>query len=126
MGFVDQTLDDYGRGVGLDDLRFNEQGVASLHFEEMGTLLVERLEDAVLVYLIREIERPNSEVYARALELCHWDHNPPYLVNVALRHEGYLAFSVRLDQTEFSLPTIERVVALLDSFHTQAIEGVVA
>ena len=126
MSWVDQILDEYGRGIGLDRLVFNEQGVASLQFEDIGSLFIERLDDAVLLYLVQEIERPTAEIYGRALELCHWDQNYPFVVNAALRGEKYLAFSTRLSETEFSLPTMERIIALFDQLHQQVKESVTA
>lgn len=131
MSWVDQTLAEYGQGLGLDRLAFNDDGVASLEFEQLGALFIEKIEDleagdAVLVYMVREVDRPTAALYAKALELCHWDENPPFLVNASLRDERFLTFSTRLPQTDFSLPNMERLVGLLDDYHTRVTEGIAA
>ena len=97
--------------------------VVNLKFEVLGDLYLERLEDGVLVYVIRELDRPGKEVYAAALELCHWQHNHPFKVNAALRGERHLAFAVNLSESEFSVPVMEQLLQFLGQLHEQALEG---
>ena len=124
MSWIDDALADYGRSIGLEPLTFNERGVLCLVFELSGTLFVERLDQGVLVYLCRELQRPNSAIYARSLDLCHWQRNHPYPVNAALRQDRLLVFAVRLSEEQVSVPTLEQVIQLLGQLHDQIQDGV--
>lgn len=126
MSWVEQTVAEFGRGLGIDGLRFNEQGVVTLATERMGTLFIERAEQAVLVYLVQPLDRASGEAYARALDACHWRHNHPFVVSAGLRQETGLLFAVRLTESEFDLPTLERAISLLDELHREVREGVPA
>ncbi len=123
MSWVNEALADYGRSIGIDSLTFNEAGVASLKFELLGDLYIEQADAGVLVYLMREIERPSAEIYAAALEVCHWQHNHAYQVNPSLRGERYLILAVNLTEEDFSVPTLEQLLQLLGQLHDQALEG---
>ena len=124
---VDQSLAEFGRSIGIDGLTFNEHGVVSLKFELLGGLYLEKAEsDCVLVYLVRELDRPSREIFAAALDLCHWRHNHPFAVNASLRDDANLVFSVKLTQEEFSVPTLEQLLQFLGHVHDQAREGVIA
>jgi type III secretion system chaperone SycN len=126
MSWVEGTVADFGRGMGIDGFAFNAHGVASLVSETLGSLFLERLHGAVLVYLVRPLDRPSGEALERALDACHWRHNRPYLATPGLRHDVDLLFAVRLAEGEFDLPTLERVISLLDQLHREVREGVPA
>lgn len=123
MSWVEQTVAEFGRGLGMDRLQFNEQGVVTLASDRLGALFIERTDGAVLVYLARSLDRPSGEAYARALDACHWRHNHPFLVSAGLRQETGLVFAVRLAENQFDLPTLERTIALLDELHREVREG---
>lgn len=126
MSWVEQTVAEFGRGLGLDRLEFNPQGVVTLATERMGTLFIERVDGAVLVYLVQPLDRASAESYARALDACHWRHNHPFQVSAGLRQETGLLFAVRVIESDFDLPTLERVISLLDELHREVREGVPA
>lgn len=118
MNWVDHAVDDFGRGLGLPGLAFNNQGVASLEGADLGALFLERVDGGLLVYLARELDRAEGELLARALELCHWRHNRWASVNAALRGDRVLVFSVLLPAPSVDLPTLQRAVSLLEELHT--------
>lgn len=126
MSWVDQTLADFGRGLGIEQFEFNSNGVATIAGDDLGTLFLERADDAVLVYLVQEYPRLDAEHLSRALDACHWRRNVPWPVNAGLRHDRHLAFSVRLGESQFDLPTLERVITLVRELHREVKEGVAA
>ena len=126
MSWVDDVLADFGRSMGIEGLAFNDSNVVSLKFEVTGDLYIERMDDGILVYVMREIDRPSKEIYAAALELCHWRHNHPFAVNPALRGDRHLVFAVNLTEAEFSMPTMEQLLQFLGQLHDQALEGAAA
>ena len=123
MSWVNDVLADFGRSLGIEHLAFNEAGVVSLKFEVLGDLYIERMEDGILVYLMRDLNRPGKEVYAAALELCHWQHNHPFQVNAALRGDRSLVFAVNLAESDFSVPAMEQLMQFLGHLHEQVLEG---
>ena len=126
MSWVDDVLADFGRNMGLDGLAFNDANVVSLKFEVLGDLFIERIEDAVLVYVMREVPQPSKEIYAAALELCHWRHNHPFAVNAALKDDRHLIFAVNLTESEFSAPAMEQLLQFFGQLHEQVLEGATA
>jgi type III secretion system chaperone SycN len=126
MSYVEQTVADWGRSLGMERLEFNDQGVVSLVSEKLGALFIERNNEAVLIYLVRPLDRASGEAYARALDACHWRHNLPFVATPALRHDQNLLFAVHLAESQFDLPTLERVISLLDELHREVREGVPA
>lgn len=123
MSWIDTTLAEYGRSLGIETLGFSAEGVASLRFDRWGELFIEKLSSGVLVYLARDYPRLDFRQLAAAATSCHWDENPTYPVNVALNGENTLVYSVTLAETEFDLPAIERVVSYLGQRHELIGEG---
>ena len=126
MSWVDDVLADFGRSMGIEGLAFNDANVASLKFEVLGDLFVERLEGEILIYVLREIDRPSKEIYAAALDLCHWRHNHPFAVNAALKGERHLVFAVNVAESDFSVPAMEQMLQFFGQLHEQALEGAAA
>jgi len=122
MSWIDESLADFGRSHGLETLEFNDEGVLGLVFEVSGSLYLERLENRLLMYLCRDVERLDAGVCARALDLCHWRHNHPFPVNPAVYDDKRLLFSVQLGEDEVNVPVLEQVIQLLKRLHDQAVE----
>lgn len=126
MSWVDGALGDFGRSLGVPDLRFPDSGAVTMQFERTGSLNFEKIDDAVLVYLVRSLDRPDADVFERALDACHWRHNHPYPVQAGLGGDTRLSFSVRIPDAEFQLPTIERIVDFLKQMHESCSDGALA
>ena len=123
MSWLDEALADYGRSLGFPRLAFDDRGVVNLMFQRSGALYFERIDDGLLAYLCREMDRPSAAVYAAALGLCHWRHNHPRAVNPALRRDRVLVFAARLREDEVSVPVLEQTIGLLQRLHDQIASG---
>jgi type III secretion system chaperone SycN len=126
MSYVEQTVADWGRSMGMERLEFNDQGVVSIVSESLGALFIERQPEGILIYLVRSMDRASGDSYASALDACHWRHNLPFVATPALRHEQNLLFAVHLTDSQFDLPTLERVISVLDQLQRDVREGVPA
>ncbi|HVJ68525.1 MAG TPA: CesT family type III secretion system chaperone [Caulifigura sp.] len=124
MSWVDDALASFGRSLGFNDLRFRGQGPVSLEFDRLGTLFFEPQDGHILTYVVRKLDRPDAEFYARALDISHWRHHHAFPVSAGLHGETELTFAVRISESEFTLPTIERAVDLLGQLHDAVSEGV--
>lgn len=116
MAFHD-LVSDWGRSLGMPDLRPNAHGVISLRIESMGDLYLEGAGDDALVYLIRQIPFPNASVYRHALQICHPAERFPFPANAGLRQEDRLAFFIRLSSHDLTLPRLEAAVEQLQRMH---------
>ena len=126
MTWIDDALAEFGRSLGLETLEFNEQGVLSLAYEVSGDLYLERMENCLLIYLCRELQRPDGALFASALDVCHWRHNHAFPVNPALYENNQLVFSVRLREEDVTVPTLEEVIQLLNRLHDHALQEAAA
>jgi len=126
MNWVDDTIDEFGKQMGLSGLTLNDQGIARLSFEKMGALFIERRADEVLVYLVREMASVDGRILCRVLELCHHRNQHPFTVQPGLREDRGVIFLARIPESDFQLPTLERVVGLLNELHDRVSQGGVA
>ncbi|HVJ87941.1 MAG TPA: CesT family type III secretion system chaperone [Caulifigura sp.] len=124
MSWIDDALADFGRSLGFDQLKFPAEGPVSLQFDRLGTLYFEPLEGSILTYVVRSLDRPDAEMFARALDICHWRHHHAFPVHAGLHGETELTFALRIPDSDFRLPTIERAVDLLGQLHDAVSEGV--
>ena len=120
MSLQSQVLADFGKSIGIDDFDFNDQGVATLEFEDDGTLYVESIDGHVLIYLAREFLDSDHQVLESALEHCHWEHNLGFPVNAGVTPEQRLVFSVRIVETQLTLPVFEQVFRLLNRLQEES------
>ncbi len=114
MDWIDDTIEEFGRTLGMDDLAFDERGLIQLDFETTGTFGLERETEAVLVYLRRDLPHPTADNFRRALSSCHHSQNPPFEVQPALLANGHMLFAVRIPAKDFQLPMLQRALAYLD------------
>ena len=117
MIWVERTIEEFGRSIGIPGLRFNSKGLVHLTLEAMGSLFVEKADGAVLVYLAREAPFLSVPALTKALARCHYEENHAYPVHAALRGENQLVFLVRMEQNDFTLPALETVITLLGRLH---------
>ena len=124
MSWVDGALADFGRTLGFHGLAFRDGNPVRLVFDRLGTLVFEPQDGHLLIYIVRTLERPDAELYARALDIVHWRHHHAFPVHAGMHGELEMTFAVRIPEPEFTLPTIERAVDLLGQLHDAVSEGV--
>lgn len=117
MNWIHDVLRDFGRSMGIAGLGFDGNTVAGLAFERRGALFVERVDNAVLVYLARQTLSHDSTWPERALRLTHYREGHPLPIQVGLSGDDTLVFLARLEERAFSLPALEQTVTLLTELH---------
>jgi type III secretion system chaperone SycN len=119
--WIEDTLKEFGQGIGVDNLHFNPQGVCCLKLEETGTLYIERRDEVevILVYLVRQIPFLDDETLSKALALNHFRNAWPLPVGSALREDDQLVFITWIESTDFSLPILEKAIRLLMNLFNQ-------
>lgn len=119
MNWIDETLEEFGRSIGVGPLRAGPDGGVSLNMGEEGRLSFQIGADEVLVMFARSLA-PGSQLTLklRALELCHRKHGWALPVRAGLSRDR-LVFFCRLPAREFHLPMLEQALELLTRLHDQ-------
>ena len=119
MNWVEDTLRQLGRTIGIDDLAFNAQGVCCLSLQKSGDLYIEKREGEVFVYLARRIPYLDERVMERALSLCHFRNTRSLPVVAGLKGDDELIFLTRRRAEELTLPVLEEAIRLVKKLHDE-------
>jgi len=108
--------------MGLKDLKLNDDNVLQLTIESLGDFYVEDVPPYLLVYVVKELEKPALKTYKKALLLCHYRQKNPFMTSVGLFEEGgntKLIFLIRLPHSEITEVNLDKAIAFLNKLHTQ-------
>ena len=123
MDEIDYTIETFGRSMNINDLRFNRHNVVFLDVERMGALLIERIHGDLLVYLAIAMPPYQKDVYARALQLCHFKKGMPLDVSVAYQNNERLILAIRLCQAEVTMDRLSQSIRLLFYLYENITDG---
>lgn len=124
MNLIEETVWEFGRSVGLDELSLRGQGAAVLEIENMGTLAFDAAGpggEEVVVSLARPLPSGRSPRWGDVLARTHYRQRGRGLVQAGLWGDR-LVFAVVLAAGEFSLHRISEVLRELDGAH-RSVEG---
>ena len=107
MNWIDSELADFGRRIGLPDLRLGEHGTCQLRLESGDHLAVDVLDDDVIVYRRHALPWPDADGLLRALQRCNLrDGGQPF--QIGLRGAGAeLVIAARLPARAFTAQRLE-------------------
>ena len=118
---VEETVGEFGRHLGIEDLKLDDAGSIVLEIDRIGRLGIEMVgerDDRVAVSLSRDYREPFPEEASRfALENCHYRSRTEFVIQPAFSGGGRLAFAVCLDTSDLTVPSIHQIVDELDRFH---------
>ena len=117
MSWLNGTLADFVRPMGLPAPSFESDPVVKLSFERRGTLYLERLDDTVRIYLTRRHGRLNLRQLRKSLELCGPDERPAFEFHVALDGDDDLVFLTCLPAVDFIPTTLSKALTELERLH---------
>ncbi|AIW14373.1 type III secretion chaperone SycN [Vibrio tubiashii] len=122
MNWIDSSVDDFCRGMGLDTVDFASTGRVQLTFQLSGTLHIERHQDNLFLMLSRGISwHQSSDLLKDALALCNFDNGWPFSVRTGLLGEETLVFSAQINGEEVTIPSLEQAFALLIRLHNEVV-----
>lgn len=122
MSWIDETIMEFGAGMGIENLSLGPSGVVCLDIETMGTLFIEQADEDMLIYLVRRFPQYADEIYAKALTLCHYREALSFAVHAAFKGDDQLVFLARMPGEDFSLPVLEQAIDLLNRLHDSVFE----
>ncbi|WP_339386875.1 type III secretion chaperone SycN [Vibrio caribbeanicus] len=120
MSWIDTSVDDFCRGMGLEAVDFSSAGRVQLGFEQSGTLHIEKYQDRLFLMLARPLDwRQSSEPLKRALSFCHAGQGWPFLIKAGLLDDQTLVLCAQIVGEDVTLPTIEQAFNLLVRLHDE-------
>ncbi|MEW4486706.1 CesT family type III secretion system chaperone [Thalassoglobus sp. JC818] len=117
--WVSQTMSDFGRSLGFDDLTFDERGMLHLAFDELGTLGLEQQDKQVLIYLMRYFSHAEPATLLKSLQICHHRLHDFDWCQAALMKDHHLAIATTLPHQDFQLSRLESVIDQLATMHDE-------
>jgi type III secretion system chaperone SycN len=117
MNWVDETLAEFGRGLGVGPLSFDRRASIGLRIGSVGDLILERTERDVLVGLVRERPPSRPELLLQVLGLCHDRRELRSPVHAGLQRGDRLALLVRLPHEDFTLTSLGHALEELSHLH---------
>ncbi|MDK2123483.1 type III secretion chaperone SycN [Parachitinimonas caeni] len=123
MSWSAQTLSDFGRQMGMEDLSFNHNGVARFDFADGGSMGIELKSEVVLIYLIRPLGYHGETARQKALRLADRRQGWSMPIQVGCMGANKLIFLTRLPERSFTLPALEEALDLLNRLHQMAQDG---
>lgn len=123
MTLIDETIAEFGRSIGMEDLALREDGSLVLDMQQLGSLAIEligeRREDLSLS-LSRRIQPPDENACVRILELCHYRSPAAWPVRAGFNGAGDLLFAVKMGTFDFTLTNLHQALDWLDGLHQQS------
>jgi type III secretion system chaperone SycN len=117
MGMVEDTINEFGNTMGIEDLQFNQNGTIVLSIENIGTLCIEKSNvekfPEIILCMIRAYPQHDDEISRKALAACHYDKGHPFPVSAGVKGTDMLAFMARIPEKQFTIPAIEQCIPWL-------------
>lgn len=113
---IDQDLKDFGKHIGIHNLQFPEgTDCLRLQVENAGDLYIERFNDEVFFYLLKDYgdKLIPSTCYHEALAMAYSQEAYPFFIHPIADEGNQIGFFVRLSQQACNLPNMHK---LLDTF----------
>ncbi|MBS1196622.1 MAG: hypothetical protein H6R18_407 [Proteobacteria bacterium] len=130
MSWINETLAEFGRQMGLSNFGPGMHGVAQLRLESGALLAVESVQrgraDEVLVCFAQPLGFDAENLRRRALEKVHFSHGGPYPIQIATRGDGsqtMLLMLIRLQDRAFTVQTLSHAVDYLNRWFDELREG---
>jgi type III secretion system chaperone SycN len=120
MWMIDESVAEFGRSLGMSDLRLRDDGGIVLGIDRIGVLAIEMIgerQEDVALSLSRAIDRPDEQACRRALELCYYRNPSRWPLHAAFAGGGQLVFAVQMESHDFVLSNIHEAIEVLTRMH---------
>lgn len=131
MSWIDDTLRDFGRQMGIEALSFGAHGATQLVFQDGAVLALEPVDrkgtEEVLIYLSRPMGFDAPKLRQLALTQAHFKNASPAFSVQAVSHgqgpDGHLVALIRLPARGFTLQTLDRAYEHLSRWHNGVVNA---
>lgn len=113
--WASEALQQFGQQVmGVDDLAFNDQGVAGLTFDSGETLFFQCLQDQFFISVLYEIEDYDRLEHCQTvMKACHYQCGDMFQVKPSLLNAQTLALSLLINQQEATHAYLDAAITRL-------------
>jgi len=111
MQWVAATLEEFGRQIGIADLRLNERGVTQLALQSGTTLAIEARAGEVLIYTTQMLAFEDEALKLRALRAADFHNGTSFPIQIGLTGSGMdasLVVLTRVPERSFNLPLLSQ------------------
>ena len=119
----EHVIAEFGRRMGLPDLKPERGKPAQLRLDGLGSLFIEEAGEEILVYLARDFPTHDREAPRRALALCRPSLSGNFPVYAGLYKDHTLIFLMRFSPKTFSLQSLEQAVPVLSRLLDEALSA---
>ncbi|MDR1595628.1 MAG: hypothetical protein LBR91_01735 [Puniceicoccales bacterium] len=114
----DDVIQEFGQLVGFQSLEVNKNGVVHMSIDGIGELFIDEKfltesGNCVFIYLLRTYERPDGNLYRRALALCDYKSGEEFPSNPVLHGTQILGFAVKCSVDSFDLKALQEIIRKL-------------
>ena len=113
---IDYEINEFGRRLGLPSLELNQNGMASLVIEGLGTVMLEKTSELgdgeLLLVLSRPVEPSETASFAKLLEAVGWRRNPPFRMSAAFFRQS-LILTARFEEGAVTAALLENALRVL-------------
>ena len=122
MSWIDDTIDAFGRSIGIADMRLDDEGSVRLALPNGGLMGLLNLDDTeppeMMVYRSEPLQYEHARKLRRALHLGDFRHPRDWPLQAGVQ-EGSLYLALRLPQRSFTLDALERAWSQLTRLHAE-------
>ena len=116
MSWIDETVADFGRRLGVGDLGF-QRGFVQLALSQGGMLGLAQGQSEVKIWLARPLEHNQRHAFERALAECDFRKRSPFALQAGLRGDNELVVLARIPERGFTTPALEQALDILNRLH---------
>jgi len=116
MNWVNQTLMEFGRGIGIQQLQFDDKRVVQLQLQSGLRLAIEHIDERMLIYVIHMLAFEDEIFKLRALQAADFRRGGAYPLQIGLAGSGVestLVVLTRLPERRFTLPELNSALDYL-------------
>jgi type III secretion system chaperone SycN len=117
MSWLDETLADFGRRLGVENLAFGSGGFVQMALSQGGMLGIAHGEEEVKIWLTRPVAHGERDALEKALAECDFRKRAPFAVHAGLHKDDGLAFLARIPERGFTTPALEQALDVLTRMH---------
>ncbi len=117
MSLLNETVAEFGRSLGMEELQLRDDSSVVLEIQSIGTLAVEvagPARDAVVISLARPLASPPAAAnWITLLAATHYRSRQPQPLQVGVVRD-HVVVAIVVAQENFTLPKIHEVITALD------------
>jgi len=123
VSWLDETLADFGRRIGVGPLSFGDKGFVQMSLSQGGMLGASHAGDEVRLWLSRPLSHHQRSALERALAECDFRRGGAFALQAGLRGEDELVLLARIPERDFTTPALEQALDTLTRLHERARNG---